>query len=175
MTDRTRRLGWFRALAATLGLAACEDVYTITRVEKLTGFARSHVAGLAAGGVPTEIHGTPFAGLTPDEIAGALTGPQNYPAGMRFRAVAPGSLPPGRAARLVLAFNRAGHPNGLADCRGGAIPTVAPREVGFSVTASFCSGERLQATGHMEVQSVRAGDREAFARVMRLLFRQILP
>jgi hypothetical protein len=175
-TDRAPRLGLRAGLLALLGLAGCEDVYTITRVDRIGSFARSHVVSMAAGGLPTEIHGAPFTGLTPAEIAARLRGPQAYPDALRFRAIEPGALPAGSNRRLVLVFNRAGNPDGMADCRATApIATATPRDRGFTVTATFCSGDRMNATAHMDAESVRADDPDAFTRVMRLLFRKLFP
>jgi len=155
-------------LAALGALAGCDDGTVITRVTNFTGGGRDYVIPFAAGGLPTEIHGAPFAGVTADEVAAKLRLPPRFPAAIRFRAVAPGA---GVAGRLVLAFNPEGPPNGMALCAPAAPKRLAPpRAVGFAVTATLCNGERVLTTGHLEAPKTRADDPQAFSHAMTRLF-----
>jgi hypothetical protein len=175
MTGLRAFMGRLAAAGAALLAAGCDDGTVITRVDRMPAFSRSQIIAMAAGGVPTEIHGRPFDGVTPEEIAGRLKMPPGFAAGVTFRAVAPGPRGIDPHRRLVLVFNPAEGPNGLRDCRRiEEAPTNPPREVGFSVTATFCTEDRLLATGHMEARKTRADDPGEFTRVMRLLFMQVM-
>jgi hypothetical protein len=126
-----------RLAAAALALlgAGCDGT-VITHVDKdQARLARSFLVTAGPDGFPVETHGAPFAGVTAAQVAARLRAPASVPAGIRFRPVAPGT----EARRLVLVFNREGQPNRHADCRLTApAPTVAPRDVGFSVSATLC-------------------------------------
>ncbi|TVQ53337.1 MAG: hypothetical protein EA355_13620 [Rhodobacteraceae bacterium] len=162
------------AAAAAVMAAGCDDGTVVTRVDRRPAFSESWIVATAAGGVPTEIHGRPFPGVSPDEIANRLRMPQRFAADIRFRARAPGprGLDPER--RLVLVFNATEGPNGIRDCRRTEeAPTRPPADEGFTVTATFCTEDRMLATGHLAARRTRADDPEAFTRVMRLLLTQI--
>jgi hypothetical protein len=151
------------------GLAACDDAWTITRVDNQIRDTHSYVAPLAAGGLATEIHGLPFEGLTPGEIVAALKLPATWPTDIRFRV----TDTPGEGGRLVLHFNPQGAPNGYVLCAPRRPPAAGPpRGEGFSVTATLCNGERLLTTGHMEAPKIRPDDRQGFARAMTALLRE---
>jgi hypothetical protein len=163
-----RLLARLAALTGLTGLlAACDDGTVITRVMGTMTNPRSHIVPMASGGLPTEIHNAPFDGVTPAEVASRLRMPGDWPADIRFRP----ADAPGQGARLVLVFNPADHPDGYAACRLSQSPRAAPaREVGFAVTASFCTGDRVIVTGHMEARKTRADDPAEFGRVMTVLF-----
>ena len=167
-----RRLtAWLAALTA-LFAGACDESTTITRLERMSGFSRSWLVAAAAGALPVEVHGAPFMGVTPAEVVARLRFPNGRVHGTRFRLAEPGDS--GRP-RLVLVFNRMGAPNAWRDC--DAPDEAAPREnpgPGFTVTASFCGGRGMEASGHMEASQTRADDPEAFRRAMTQLFQQIL-
>lgn len=153
-------------IGALGGLAACDDAWTITRVNDQIGDVRSYAVPFASGGLPTEIHGTPFAGLPPAEIAAALKLPATWPSGIRFRV----TDTPGEGGRLVLHFNPEGAPNGQVLCAPRRPPaSTPPRTEGFAVTATLCNGGRVLATGHLEAPKVASEDREGFARAMTAL------
>lgn len=159
---------WACALLAGL-LGACDDGTVVTRTHSVVGDGRSHIVPMAAGGLPTEVHGAPFAGVAPEAVAARLRLPGGWPADIRFRA----TDAPGAGARLVLVFNPLRNPDGLIACR--TPPAAGPGgEVGFAVTASFCAGERTLITGHLEAPRVRADDPDAFARSMTALFAAML-
>jgi hypothetical protein len=163
-----------RLSAALLALlaAGCDDGTVITLVDREQArLAKSFLVTAGPDGFPVETHGAPFAGVSAAEVAARLRAPPSFPAGIRFRPVAPGT----EARRLVLVFNRQGQPDRHADCRLSApAPTVAPREVGFSVSATLCSGAGVVVTGHMEARKTRADDPAAFSRVMTLLLMTIM-
>lgn len=163
-----------RLSAAILALlaAGCDDGTVITLVDREQArLAKSFLVTAGPEGFPVETHGTPFAGVTTVEVAARLRAPPSFPAGIRFRPVAPGA----EARRLVLVFNREGAPNRHADCRLTApARTVPPREVGFSVSATLCSGAGVVVTGHMEARKTRADDPDEFSRVMTLLLMTIM-
>ena len=154
------------ALAALL--SGCEDRTVVTRIDKRFDDSRSYIVPMAAGGLPVEAIGAPFDGVTVEEIASRLRMPGSWPADIRFRPSQ------GERGRLVLAFNPSGPPNGRALCSGARPEPLPPRAEGFVVTASFCNGDTLIATGHMEALNTRADDPEAFRRVMTSLLQQIL-
>jgi hypothetical protein len=154
---------------ATL-LGGCEDRTIVTRIDKRIDDIRSYIAPMAAGGIPVEIYGAPFDGVTPQEIVNRLRLPGSWPPDYRFRV----ADVPFRRGRLVLSFNQSGSPNGRALCAGAPPPPLPPKTEGFTVTASFCNGDRLLTTGHMEALNTRADDPEAFRRVMTSLLQQIL-
>jgi hypothetical protein len=162
-----RRLG----AAALALLAGCDDGTIVTLVDAgQARLARSFLVTAGPQGFPVEIHGAPFAGVAPAEVAARLRAPASFPAGIRFRAVEPGA----EGRRLVLVFNRDGPPDRHADCRMTAPASGrAPRDVGFSVSATLCSGAGYVVTGHMEARKTRADDPDEFARVMRLLLTTI--
>ncbi len=158
-------------LAAVLGvaLAGCDDVEKITRVDALVSNLRSRIVPMAAGGLPTELHGAPFAGLSAGEVVARLRLPNGWPADIGFREATQAD-----ASRLVLAFNPTTAPDGYALCRGVVPSPGAAREQGFSALATFCAGDRALVTGFLEAPNVRADDPDAFAAAMTRLFRQML-
>ncbi len=158
--------------ALTLALAGCDDGTVITRVDRYPAFDSSQIIHMDAGGIPAEIHGLPFPGVDPDEVAARLRLPAGFAQGFRFRAVAPGS---GAEGRLVLVFNGTEAPNGVRDCKRGAeAPTEPPRDVGFALMATFCRGAAMLAGGHLEARTTRADDPQEFSRVMQTLLFNII-
>lgn len=170
---RRRGIGLGAGLSALMLAGGCDDGTVITRVDRRPGFSLSQVVAMAAGGVPTEVHGAPFPGAAPDDVAARLAMPASFAAGTTFRAATPGAADTRR--RLVLVFNPSAPPNGLRDCRRvEPAPTREPGATGFAVTATFCEGERMLATGHLEARRTQADDWAGFTRVMRLLLRDVM-
>ncbi|SEA73243.1 hypothetical protein SAMN05444370_11095 [Rubrimonas cliftonensis] len=157
------------AAVLSVALAGCDDVERITRVDALVSNLRSRIVPMAAGGLPTEVHGAPFAGLSAGEVVARLRLPNGWPADIGFRAATPAD-----ASRLVLVFNPTTAPDGYALCRGVVPPTGAGGEKGFSALATFCESERPLVTGFLEAPNVRADAPEAFAAAMTRLFQQML-
>lgn len=157
--------GLIGALLATLGLAGCEDDYTITRVNQYN-FDRSLIT--ASGAVPTEIHGQPLIGLNAERALSLLRMPHSYPNGVRFHRADPDAR-----RRLILVFN-GGVPDDFAMCRERREATTsAPAATGFTVAAAFCTADQPRASGYMEVRDATAEDPEKFTRVMRSFFMNV--
>lgn len=167
-------LRWLsRLVAGALGLAvaACDDGTVITRV-MVFGDARSFFILSGPQGMASEVHGAPFPGVTPAQVAERLRAPADLPTGIRFRAVAPGEAREG--PRLVLVFNPLDPIDGVRDCqRTGPARVDKPRDVGFTVTATLCNKGALVATAHMNATKTKADDPAEFTRVMQLLMMQI--
>lgn len=167
-------LRWlFRLLGGVLGLAVagCDDGTVITRV-MVFGDARSFFILSGPDGLASEVHGAPFPGMTPDQVAQRLRAPADLPTGIRFRGVRPGEAHEG--PRLVLVFNPLDPIDGVRNCQRTTEARVdKPREVGFAVTATLCNKGALVATAHMEATKTRADDPAEFTRVMQLLLMQI--
>lgn len=154
-------------------LSACDDGARVTRVDRMGSFSRSFLVSAAAGGgLPVIVHGAPFAGATPQEVVARLGFGPGVLHDVAFRLAEPGTRP---TNRLVLVFNRADAPDGFRDCRGETprLAGPAPGGTGFSAQATFCMGDRLQATGVLEATKTRAGDPEGLARALRRLLREI--
>lgn len=169
IAGRVERRSARRLLAAALlALAGCDDATVITHVDRLQSVTESDLFAMQqGGGIPTEIHGTPFTGAAPDALAGWLQGPAGASA-VRFRAVPVGATAHG--ARAVLHFNPQSPPNPAADCRRSEpARTGAPQPEGFSVTFSFCEGSDAIAHGHLKALRLPEGDFEKYQTVMRSL------
>ena len=75
----------------------------------------------------------------------------------------------------MLHFNPQGPPNSFEDCkRLGEARTRTPATEGFTVNASFCKGSEWQAHAYLQAPKSPAGDLEEYARVMRVLFSEML-
>lgn len=173
-------MGSWRPLAA-LGLcalvAACDQApYVITRVDRTEALDQGRVRLLAAGGgLPTEIHGAPWRGATPETLAGALRMPNRLPPNLRFRAVAPGTLPQRAQTRLVLIFNGSNPPDASFSCDLGADePTETPSSDHFSAFAVFCTRNGWIGHGLVEAQIAGPEDWDGYTQAMRALFDRIL-
>lgn len=164
-------------LALALGVAACDEATTlITHVDRLSHVEPGDLVTMQdSAGLRVEIHGIPWKGATDAELAAALHPPPGEAQDVRFQSVPPGQWVTGRGHRLVLHFNPSGPPNPVRDCQATAeMRTDAPQEVGFRVTASFCTRDRWIAHGYMEVPKIEAGDWETYTEVMQQLMMVIL-
>lgn len=162
------------ALFAALALAACDDGATITHVNSTTKLDKSRITTAAVGGFPTEVHGAPFPGIEPFQVAEVLALPQGWPRDIKFRAVEPGSHDYHAPVRLVLVFN-GGHPDHNYHCKlKEPLKTAPPSGTGFDVNAVFCSGEDYFATGFMKAPKVTGEDATEYRKAMRQLLRVIL-
>ncbi|WP_018632192.1 hypothetical protein [Neomegalonema perideroedes] len=163
--------------AGAFGLLGGCDAYTVTRVESLPLMSKGTLYTIAArGGIPTEIHGAPFPGATPDEVAAHLRLPAGLPAGIRFRPVAPGGFEDEHEkARLVLIFNGASPPGSGPACRLREIaPANPPQAGGFTLYAVFCDGRSWFGQGFLEARKTEPGDWTRFGRLTANLFQEIL-
>lgn len=172
MTGARGLLSGLLAGAAGL-LSACDDGTRVTRVDRMGSFSRSYlVTAAAGGGLPVIVHGAPFEGVAPEEVVARLSFPAGTLHYVDFRLAERGTRP---TNRLVLVFNRADAPDGVRDCRGET-PRLAgpdPGGTGFSAQATFCMGDRMQATGVLEATRTRAGDPQSLASALRRLLREI--
>lgn len=172
-----RRLGALTAtLTATLtaalaGLAGCDDGAVLSRMDNIVGRVSAFVIPMAAGGLPVEVHGAPFEGVTAAMVVGRLRLPPAYPSGLGLRAVSPGEA----GGRLVLAFNPAVPGRAAAACAGRpGVTAPNAAAVGFSVTATLCDGARVLSSGHLDARKTRADDPAGFTRAMDMFFLALL-
>jgi hypothetical protein len=120
------------------------------------------------------VHGAPFPGIEPSQVAEVLALPPSWPTGIRFRAIEPGSHDYHSPTRLVLVFN-GGVPDPDFHCRlKEPLKTAPPSGVGFDVHAVFCSGEDWFASGFMRAPKARGEDATEFRKAMKQLLRAIL-
>ncbi|MEM7176347.1 MAG: hypothetical protein AAF503_01470 [Pseudomonadota bacterium] len=161
---------WLSFLAL---LAACDDGTVITHVGKYTAISMSDLVVMQQnGGIPTEVHGTPFTGATAEKLAAAIRPPARASQATRFRAVDIGSLDHGY--RVVLHFNPVGPPNSQHDCRmKEKARTNPPAPVGFSVNITFCKNDKPEAFGFLQSRKTRDGDFKDYTRVMKVLLSNI--
>ncbi|MEL6477696.1 MAG: hypothetical protein AAFR17_10250 [Pseudomonadota bacterium] len=162
------------AFCALALLAACDDGTVISHVDKDHNIeAGDLVAMQQGGGIPTEVHGTPFQRASAEDLTRFLRPPAGGAQGIRWRAVKVGARPHGY--RMVLHFNPSGPPNAADDCkRFRPAITERPQEVGFTVNLSICNGERAEAHGFLQARKTQAGDYQDYTRVMRVLMNSIL-
>lgn len=166
-----RRLARATCALAGFAVSGCDDGTVITRTD-VRGDAAAYFVLSGPEGLPTEVHGAPFPGVTPEWVVEHLKAPPALPTGIRFRAVPVGAH--NEAPRLLLVFNRSDPPDASRDCRRAApVPVQSPRLEGFSVMATVCHGNAMVATSHMEARKTRADDPEGFSHAMRLLLMQI--
>lgn len=159
-----------RLAAALLALvAACDAPTVITHVFRLPNIRESDLVAMQGpGGIPVEIHGRPWAGADPAELAGAMTGPAGA-AAIRFKA-RPVTGPTAHGARVVLHFTPVGAPSGPADCaRTAEAATGTPPAKGFAVNMTFCRGAEVEAQGFLRALETEPGDYAAFSTAMRQL------
>ncbi|MBY8975592.1 hypothetical protein KHP62_07235 [Rhodobacteraceae bacterium NNCM2] len=154
-------------------LAACDDGTVITHVGRNVSIDMSDLVAMQQhGGIPTEIHGTPFAGASAEELASALRPPARAAQVTRWQAVEIGSIDHGY--RMILHFNPDGPPNSQMDCRlTKPAETRPPQDVGFTVNMTFCKGNTVEAHGYLQSRKTRSGDFEDYARVMKALMNNI--
>ena len=169
------------AFAGLLGLTGCDDkAWIISRVDRSVAFDEAMIRAMAAdGGVPTEIYGAPWPGAAPEDVASHLRMPASLPKDIRFRAIAPRSLPPRHPHKLVLVFNGAASPDPLVACDLDASePVDPPAATGFELFAVFCRGRTANsgwmAHGHLAAPKHEAGDWAGFESLSRVFFKAIL-
>lgn len=131
-----------RRLPATLcllgALAGCDDSGLSNVARREMFGAKELLAGQSqSGAVLLEIHGLPWPGAAPEEIAGTLRMPEGPGREIRFHPVPPGQGRLGGGARLVLHFNPVA--GGPAACTAaGEMPSGEGRRGGFVVTGTYC-------------------------------------
>jgi hypothetical protein len=132
-----RRLAMLCLMAA---LAGCDEDPHITNVARhLLVFEEPAPPVKAETVMILEIHGLPWDGATPDEVANTMKMPEGPARTARFVAVAPGEAQIGGAERLVFQFNPPGPLDSAAICKvKGPLPVEEPRGDGFTVNAVYC-------------------------------------
>ncbi len=157
-----------KALIALALLAACDEATVITHVDKLSHMSMDDLVVMQdAQGIPVEVHGVPFAGVSANQLAAALRPPAGAAQSFRFHAVPPGNGHGTHGWRLVLHFNPQGAPNAVHDCKLTAEAKTASRpEKGYSINASFCKGPDWQAHGYLQAPQATHGDLDGFGNAM---------
>lgn len=175
--DRPARGGrWGRALVAGMALlsaAGCDDGVTITQLDSSVGLDKMWLQNRPSG-LPTEIHGEPWPGATPEDVATRLRAPAGFAADIRFSAVRPGSVDDDR---LVLIFNGAHPSDPLRACALPEKPRAewpTPPTQGFQLYAVFCARNGWMGTGLLNARKQQAGDWTEFVRVTRNLIKAIV-
>lgn len=170
-----------RSLPALLclagALAGCEEpaVSNVARREMITA---KHLAAMqeAGGAVFVEIHGAPWPGADPAEVAGTLRMPEGPGRGVRFRPVPPGQGLVGDGERLVMLFNPKGKPDSGRDCRAESeLETASPPTDGFTVQATFCRGTEWVIRASFRARDVAQDDWLAYYLRMQELMDALFP
>ena len=171
-----------RSLPALLclagALAGCEEpaVSNVMRREMITAKQLVAMQEASGGAILVEIHGTPWPGADPAEVAGTLRMPEGPGRGVRFSAVPPGHGLIGDGDRLVLLFNPKGKPDSERDCRAtGEIETAAPGRDGFTVQATFCRGTEWVIRASFNAREVTQDDWLAYYLRMQELMDALFP
>jgi hypothetical protein len=173
------RAEMYRASCAALAIAAllagCDDA-DIRGVGRRQIVTQKHLIEIfSASSLQVEVHGVPWDGATPDEIAGTLRMPEGDARELRFRAVAPGDPVIGDGERLVLRFNPGGDVARDDICRAGEpMPSDPPRSGRFTVDATFCRGRDWLTHAQMEA-TVDATDWLNYYLVMETLLGRMFP
>ena len=148
------------ALICLVGvLAACEDtgVSNVARRERINA-KKLYEMQKDTGVILLEIHGVPWAGAEPEEIAGTLRMPEGPGREVRFSYVPPGQGLIGAGERLVLRFNPTTGSGGSVCGAASELPTEAPKEDGFVVSGTFCRGRDWVVRATLDADDVPAND-----------------
>ncbi|HUS53190.1 MAG TPA: hypothetical protein VMY41_04190 [Thermohalobaculum sp.] len=170
-------IGRYFAMLALIGtVAACDDV-SVSGTERRTFLYSSDLLAMQeASGVLVEIHGAPWPGATPEQIASTLRMPDGSGQAVRFRDIAPGQWIIGDGDRLVLHFNPTGAPDSVADCRAKeAIVTEPPAKKGFTVNATFCKQGEWLSHAFLKARAVSQDDWLSYTFAMRELLGKMFP
>ncbi len=166
------------ALVCLLGaLAGCEDtgISNVGRREIVTAKQLTQMQG-TTGAILVEIHGLPWRGADPAEVAGTLRMPEGPGRQVHFRPVPPGQGLIGEGVRLVLHFNPRGQPDSVRDCRASAeIETRDPGGDGFTVDATFCRGTDWVTRARFDAGDVDRDDWLAYYLRMMVLMDVMFP
>jgi hypothetical protein len=157
-------------------VAACDDA-TVSGTERRSYLkAGGLLAAQEASGLLVEIHGAPWPGAMPEQIASTLRMPDGAGEAVKFRYIFPGEWVIGEGTRLVLHFNPIGPPDSIADCRTEKeFETKPPARTGFTVNATFCQGGEWQIHGFLTARAVEQDDWFAYTVVMRKLLGTLFP
>lgn len=161
-----RMIGWAAGAAA---LAGCDGVQ-VDRVDHGIGDPLSYAVPLARnGGLPVDVRGAPFDGVTAEQVVARLRAPGFAPADLTFRMAREGER-----GKLILVFNPVGAPDPRALCRGRGPGPGAPAEKGFRALGALCNGERMVVTAHLTAREAEAADEQGFVDAMRRLTNALL-
>jgi hypothetical protein len=157
-------------------VAGCDDA-TVSGTERRTFLKAAGLLKLQeTSGLLVEVHGAPWPGATPEQIASTLRMPSGPAKEVRFRDIAPGQWVIGRGTRLVLHFNPKGKPNSNADCRAEKeIATEPPSKKGFTVNATFCKKGEWLIHGFLKARAVAQDDWFGYTFAMQKLLRTLFP
>lgn len=171
-------MNWrYCAMAALLGtVAGCDDA-TVSGTERRSFLKAGDLMELQqTSGVLVEIHGAPWPGATPEQIASTLRMPDGAGKAVRFRDISPGQWVIGDGERLVLHFNPTGAPDSNADCRAKEeFKTEPPAKKGFTVNATFCKKGEWLIHGFLKARAVTQDDWFGYTMVMRKLLGTLFP
>jgi len=143
-----RRIAWFCLMALLLG---CDDPQISSVTRRLMVMAEGAPPVTADTVMVVEIHGLPWDGATPDEIARTMKMPEGPARTARFVPVAPGDSLIGGAERLVLRFNPPGELDSPTICQAkGPLPTEPPDGDGFTLDAVYCRESEWLIQAHMD-------------------------
>ena len=172
---RFRLLRLTAAAGLLVAVAGCDDGTVISRVDSTTTLDRARILSMAKaeGGVPLEVHGAPWPGASPDDVAAHIRLPNSFPPEIRFRAATPGGLGPDQD-KMVMVFNPSRPPNVIRMCGQAApFPTEAPKDGPFQAFVALCDGPEWMGAGVLDATRQAAGDWTEFTRVNRVLFSRI--
>ena len=165
------------ALICLLGvLAACEDpgIRNVARREMIHAKQLLKLQDVS-GAVLVEIHGVPWEGAVPEEIAGTMRMPEGVGRPVRFRHVPPGQGLIGSGERLVLRFNPTTGSGGSVCAATSELSTKRPRNKGFVVNATFCRGTDWVVRATLDAGDVAARDWLAYYLRMQDLLGKMFP
>ncbi len=148
------------AIVCLIGiLAGCEDpgISNVARREHVSAkkLLKMHDEN---GVIFVEIHGVPWEGADPAEIAGTIRMPEGPGRPVRFKDMAPGQGQIGGGERLVLRFNPTTGSGGAVCGAKGELSTKPPRRDGFIVNATFCRGTDWLVRATLDADDVPAND-----------------
>lgn len=157
-------------------LAGCEDsgISNVARRELINAKALLQEQE-TSGAILVEIHGVPWDGAAPEEIAGTMRMPEGSGRSVRFRHVPPGQGMIGAGKRLVLRFNPTSGSGGSVCGATGELSTRAPRRKGFVVNATFCRGADWVVRATLDADEVAARDWLAYYLRMQDLLGKMFP
>jgi hypothetical protein len=170
-----RSMVWLRlAFICLIGAVAGCDDSNISGIERRSFFNAKALSEV--GSLMVEIHGAPWPGATPDELASTLRMPDGVGKAVRFSAVRPGQWIVGSGERLVLHFNPSGAPDHIADCRTKKeFQTKPPTKQGFTVSATYCKGPDWQIHTFLNAEDVGVEDWLGYIMNMRKLLGTLFP
>jgi hypothetical protein len=166
----------FAALTLIGTLASCDD-NTVSSTERRSFLKADGLMALQeSSGLLVEIHGVPWTGATPEQIASTLRMPEGVAREVRFRDSAPGQWIIGDGNRLVLHFNPIGDPDSNADCRATeSMQTAPPAKTGFTVNGTFCKGDQWLIRGFLKARTVEQDDWFEYTFAMQKLLVTMFP